>query len=80
MTFYSEHRSCNPVEAEYRDYGDLLKIGFTKEQAVVKLKLSKPTPTGIENYQYLQQIWKKERMSSIEDFCGGIAKKTLCQL
>ena len=41
---------------------------MTTEQAVVKLKLSKPPPTGIENYQYLQQIWKKEQMSSFKDF------------
>ena len=58
--FYSKFRCCNPLEAEYTDYVDLLKSGFTTEQAVVKLKLSKPTPTGIENYQYFQQIWKQE--------------------
>ena len=66
--FYSKLRSCNPLEAEYMDYANLLKSGLTTEQAVVKLKLSKPPPTGIENYQYLQQIWKQEHMSSIKDF------------
>ena len=50
------------------DYVNLLKSGFTTEQAVVKLKLSKPPPTGIENYQYLQQIWKQEQMSSFKDY------------
>ena len=66
--FYSKLRSCNPLEAEYTDYVNLLKSGLTTEQAVVKLKLSKPPPTGIENYQYLQQIWKQEQMSSFKDF------------
>ena len=66
--FYSELRSCNSLEAEYKDYVILLKSGLTTEQAVVKLKLSKPLPTGIENYQYLQQIWKQEQMSSLKDF------------
>ena len=66
--FYSKHRSCNPLEAKYTDYVNLLKSGLTTEQAVVKLKLTKPPPTGIENYQYLQQILKQEQMSSIEDF------------
>ena len=47
--FYSNLRSCNPLEAEYTDYVNLLKSGFTTVQAVVKLKLSKPPPTGIEN-------------------------------
>ena len=40
---------------------------MTTEQAVVKLKLSKQPPTGIENYQYLQQIWKQEQISSFKD-------------
>ena len=66
--FYSKLRSCNPPQAEYTDYVNLLKSGLTTEQAVVKLKLSKPPPTGIENYQYLQQIWKQEQMSSFKDF------------
>ena len=64
--FYSKLRSCNPLEAEYTDYVNLLKNGLTTEQAVVKLGLSKPPPTGIENYQYLQQIWKQEQMSSFK--------------
>ena len=49
--FYSKLRSCNPLVAEYTDFVNLLKSGLTTEQAIVKLKLSKPPPTGIENYQ-----------------------------
>ena len=64
----SKLRSCSPLETEYTDYVFLLKSGLTTEQAVVKLKLSKPPPTGTENYQYLQQIWKQEHMSSFKDF------------
>ena len=45
-----------------------MKSGWITEQAVIKLKLSKPPPTGIENYQYLQQIWKQEQISSFKDF------------
>ena len=66
--FYSKLRSCNPLEAEYTDYVNLLKRGLTTEPAVVKLRLPKPPPTGIENYQYLQQIWKQEQMSSFKEF------------
>ena len=66
--FHSQFRSCNPLEAEYTKYVNLLKSGLTTEQAVVKLKLSKPLPTWIENYHYLQQIWKQEQMSSFKDF------------
>ena len=66
--FYIKLRSSNPLEADYTDYVNLLKNGLTTEQAVVKLKLSKPPPTGIEYYQYLQQIWKQEQMRSFNDF------------
>ena len=66
--FYSKLRSCNSLETEYADYVNLLKSGLTTEQAVIKLKLSKPPPTGIENYHHLQQIWKQEQMSSFRDF------------
>ena len=66
--FYSKLRSCSPLEAEYTDYVVLSKSRLTTEQAVVKLKLSKPPPTGIQNYESLQQIWKQEQMSSIKDF------------
>ena len=45
-----------------------MKSALTTDQAVVKLKLSKPPPNGIENYQYLQRIWKQEQMSSFKDF------------
>ena len=66
--FYSKPPSCKHLEAEYTDYVNLLKRGLTTEQAVVKLKLSKPPPTGIENYHYLQQIWKQKQMSSFKYF------------
>ena len=54
--FYNKLRSCNPLETEYTEFFNLLKIGLTTEQAVMKLKYSKPAPTGIENYHYLQQM------------------------
>ena len=69
-TFYCKLLSCNPLEAIYTDYVNLLKSGLTAEQAVVKLKLSNPPPTAIENYQYLQQIRKQEQTSSFKDICA----------
>ena len=44
-----------------------MKSVWTTEQAILKLKLTKPPLTGIENYQYLQQIWKQEQISSFKD-------------
>ena len=65
--FCSKLRCFNPLEIEYMDYVNLLKTGLTTEQPVIKLKLSKPPPTGIDNYPYVQQILKQEQMSSFKD-------------
>ena len=45
--FYRKLRRCNPLEAKYTDYVNLLKSGLTTEQAVVKLKQSKPFLLGL---------------------------------
>ena len=50
---------------------------MTTEQAVVKLKISMRPPTGAEKYQYLQQKWKQQQMSSFIFFPDGITK-TCC--
>ena len=55
-TFYRKICSCDPLNAEIT------------EHAAVKLKLSKPPPTGIDKIQHLPQIWKQEQMSSFKDF------------
>ena len=62
--FYSTLSSCNLLEAEFVEYISILKNGLATEQVVVKVKLPKPPPTGVEDYQYLQQTWKKEQVSS----------------
>ena len=66
--FYSEHRSCNPLEAGYNNYVDALKSGKTTGQAIINLKLPKPPPTGVVNYQNRQQFWKQQQMSSFRVF------------
>ena len=76
--FYSKLRSGNPLETEYTDYVNHLKSELTTEQAVIKLKLPKPSTIGIDSYHYLQQIWKQEQMSSFKDFCTGKTIKMLC--
>ena len=53
--FYINFCSRNTFETEYMDHLNLMKSWLKTEQAVIKLKLSKPPPTGIEKYQNLQQ-------------------------
>ena len=58
----------DPLEAQYKDYVNLSKSGLITEQAVSKLKLSKPPPIGIANCQYLQPISKQGQLSPFKDF------------
>ena len=48
--FYSKFRCCNYLQTEYMDHVNQLSSDLTKEQAFIKMKLSKPPPTGSENY------------------------------
>ena len=73
--FYSKLRNCNLSEVEITDYVNLLKERLTTEKAVVKLKLLEPPPSGVDIYQYLQQMWKQEQLSSFKDFLGLYSKK-----
>ena len=41
---------------------------MTAEQAVAKMELSEALPSGIEKYEYLQEIWEQEYMSSFNYF------------
>ena len=50
---------------------------MTADQAVAKLKLSKTPPTEVENYQYLQKIWKQEHMISLKDFLRWYNNKNI---
>ena len=65
---YIELRICNLLQTEHNDYVNLLKTEMTTEQADIKYKLSKPSATGVENYQNLQENWKQEQMSSFRVF------------
>ena len=67
-TFFSKLRNVNPLEKDYSDYQELLSSGLKTEQALSKMKLSKPPPSEEENYQYLLDIWNRENMCTFYDF------------
>ena len=58
----------NPLENDYSDYQKLLSCGLKTEEALSKLRFSKPPPSGEENFQYLLDIWNHENMCTFEDF------------
>ena len=66
--FLSKLRKVNPLEKDYSDYQNLLSSGLKTEEALSKMELSKPPPSGEENYQYLFDIWNHENMCTFKDF------------
>ena len=47
--FFRKLRNVKPLEKDYSDYQKLLSSGLKTEEALFKLKLSKPPPSGEEN-------------------------------
>ena len=66
--FFSKLRNVNPLEKDYSDYKKLLSSGLKTEEALSKMKLSKPPPSGEKNNQYLLDIWNHENMCTFKDF------------
>ena len=66
--FFSKLRNVNPLETDYSDYQNLLGSGLKTEEALSRMKLSKPLPPGEENYQYLLDLWNHENMCTFKEF------------
>ena len=47
--FFSKLRNVNPLEMDHSDYQNILSCGLTTDEALSKMKLSKPAPSGEEN-------------------------------
>ena len=66
--FFSKLRNVNPLEKDYSDYQKLLSCGLKTEEALSKMKLSKPPPSREKNYQFLLDIRNFENMCTFRDF------------
>ena len=77
--FFSKLRNLNPQEKDYSDYQNLLGSGLKTEEALSKMKLSKPPPSGEENYKYLLDIWFNENMCTFKDFLRWYNNKDVAQ-
>ena len=58
----------NSLEKDYSDYQKLFSCGLKAEEALSKMQLSKPPPSGEKNYQYLLDIWNHGNMCTFEDY------------
>ena len=58
----------NPLEKHYNDFQNLVNSGLTTEQAVVKLRMDRIAPTGVEIYLYIQSVRENKNMQYFSDF------------
>ena len=66
--FFSKLPNVKILEKDYSDYQKLISGGLKTEEALSKMKLSKPPPSVEENYQCLLDVWNHENMSTFKDF------------
>ena len=60
--------NVNPLEKDFSDYEKILSCSLKTEEALSKMKLFKPPPSGEENCQHLLDIWNDENIRTIKDF------------
>ena len=65
--FQVKFRSCNPLETNYTDYVNLLKVDWPQSKPFSNWNYQNHPSTGIGISQYLQQKWKQAEMSSFKD-------------
>ena len=58
--FFSKLRNNNPLDNDFIDYEKLRKSGFDEQQALKKLQIKTVPSSGLDNYNYLQETWKKK--------------------
>ena len=59
------------------DYEKLRKSGIDEQQALKKLQIQTVPPSGLDNYNYLQETWKKKGMTVFKDFLKKYNNKEL---
>ena len=76
---FSKLRNVNPLEKDHPDYQNLIGCGLKTEEAVSKLKLSKPPPSG-EKTTNICLIYGIMRLCAhLKTFYAGTTTKTLSQ-
>ena len=66
--FFSKLRNNNPLDKDFIDYEKLRKSGFEEQQALKKLQIKTVPSSGLDNYNNLQETWKKNGMTVFKDF------------
>ena len=66
--FFRKLKNNNPLDKDFTDYEKLKKSGLDKQQALKKLQAKTVPPSGLDNYNYSRETWKKNGMTVFKDF------------
>ena len=66
--FFSKLRNDNPLDKDFIDYEKLRKSGLDEQQPLKKFQIKTIPLSGLNNYNYLQETWKKNGMTVFRDF------------
>ena len=66
--FFSKIRNNNPLDKDFIDYEKIRKSGFDEQQRLKKLQIKTAPPSGLDNYNSLQETWRKNGMTVFKDF------------
>ena len=66
--FFSKLRNNNLLAKDFVDYEKLRKSGLNKQQTLKKHQIKTVPPSGLVNYNYLQETWNKNGMTLFKDF------------
>ena len=78
-SFFSKLRNVNPLEKDHSDYQKLLCCGFKAEEALSKMKLSKPPTSGEENTNICLICGIMRICAHLKTFYAGTTTETLSQ-
>ena len=67
-TFYSTIKNCNVFEEDYASFQKLIDQGKSEQEALQILRLTSKPKTGLENYQWLHQLWNENQWSTFADY------------
>ena len=77
--FFSKLRNVNPLEKDYSDYQNLLSSGLKTEEALSKMKLSKPPFSGEETTTICLIYGIMRICAHLKSFYAGTTTNTLFQ-
>ena len=67
-SFFTILHNSNSFGKDNNDFENLVKSDLSTEQAIFKLRMDNVSPTGVENYLYLQTVWESEQVQFFADF------------